>query len=416
MALVGAGPGEPDLMTLRAEAELAAAAVVVTDVALEGLVRYLAPQAGVVVVPDRRPATAVLLAALARADGGVVRLYVGDPWLHPAHGSELAALDRAGIASEPVAGVATEVAVPALAGIAVHVRQLAVACTIGPLEAIPTAPDRARTLVIRTEDAGAAAIRLGTGDDSDIPAAAVPLDRPDAAAVRGSLAEIGSRAPAGRCLLVVGAVAGSHGHPRVAPTDAEGRSIGALPPEPGGSQPAGAAADLAGGGAAPADSIGRGTGPAEVPGIVGAGAPGPDRSAGGSRSGQQGDASNPRSSEAGGDDPDARDPLVPGPVVVPGRSWALGAGSLSSRVVSAASEQHPPPDKHPHLTTGPSGSEDGTACRRAPVGGAGFAGPERPGGSGWARHQGEGVDKGTGDRGRGRHGSATSDHTAGGGR
>ena len=224
MALVGAGPGEPDLMTLRAEAELAAAVVVVTDVALEGLVRHLAPQAGVVVVPDGRPAAAALLAALARADGDVVRLYVGDPWMHPAHGAELAALNRAGIASEPVAGVATEVAVPALAGVPVQVRHLAVACTIGPLEAMPSAPDPARTLVIRTEDAGAAAIRLGTGDDSDIPAAVVPLDR-RAAAVRGSLAEIGSRAPAGRCLLVVGAVAGSDWHPRVAAADAEGRSI-----------------------------------------------------------------------------------------------------------------------------------------------------------------------------------------------
>jgi len=245
VALVGAGPGDPDLMTLRAEAELAAAATVVTDAALEGVVRRFAPRAALVVVPDERPATSVLLAAVARADGDVVRLYAGDPWLHPAHGAELTALDRAGIASEPVAGVATEVAVPGLAGVAVHVRHLAVACTIGPAEAMPPALDPARTLVVLTDDVGTAAIRLGTGDDSDIPAAVVPLDRP-AAAVRGILAEIGSRAPAGRCLLVVGAVAGPDGHPRVVAADAQGRSIGALPPERGGSQPAGAAADGAG--------------------------------------------------------------------------------------------------------------------------------------------------------------------------
>ncbi len=245
VALVGAGPGDPDLMTLRAEAALAAAATVVTDGELEGLVRLFAPQADVMVVPNGRPASSALLAAVARAGGGVVRLYVGDPWLHPAHGAELAALGRAGIASDAVAGVATEVAVPALAGIAVHVRHLAVACTIGPPEAMPTAPDPARTLVIRTEETAAAAIRLRTGDESDIPAAVVPLDRP-AAAVRGILAEIGSRAPAGRCLLVVGAVAGPDGHPPVAAADVEGRSSVALPPERGGSQPAGAAADLAG--------------------------------------------------------------------------------------------------------------------------------------------------------------------------
>jgi len=198
-------------MTLRAEAELVAAATVVADAALEGVVRRFAPRAALVVVPDERPATSVLLAAVARADGNVVRLYAGDPWLHPAHGAELTALDRAGIASEPVAGVATEVALPGLAGVAVHVRHLAITCTIGPTEAMPSVLDPARTLVVLTDDVGTAAIRLGTGGDPHIPAAVVPLDRP-AVTVRGILAEIGSAAPAGRCLLVVGAVAGPDGH------------------------------------------------------------------------------------------------------------------------------------------------------------------------------------------------------------
>jgi len=218
-------------MTLRAEAELVGAATVVADAELEGVVRRFAPQAALVVVPDERPATSVLLAAVARAGGNVVRLYAGDPWLHPAHSAELTGLDRAGIASEPVAGVATEVAVPGLAGVAVNVRHLAVACTIGPAEAMPPALDPARTLVVLTKDVGTAAIRLTTGNDSDIPAAVVPLDQP-AAAVRGILAEIGSRAPAGRCLLVVGAVAGPDGNTRVVATNAQGRSIG--PDEPGG--------------------------------------------------------------------------------------------------------------------------------------------------------------------------------------
>jgi uroporphyrinogen III methyltransferase/synthase len=220
VALVGAGPGDPDLMTLRAEAALAAATTVVTDGELEGLVRLFAPQADVMVVPNGQPASSAILAAVARAGGVVVRLYVGDPWLHPAHGAELAAMVRAGIASDAVAGVATEVAVPALAGIAVHVRHLAVACTIGPLEAMPTAPDPARTLVIRTEDAGAAAMRLGVAG-AHIPAAVVPLARPTAL-VRGKLADAGHRAPAGPFLLVVGAVAGSAAAPAVAAHSAAG--------------------------------------------------------------------------------------------------------------------------------------------------------------------------------------------------
>ena len=104
VALVGAGPGDPDLVTLRAEAELAAASTVMTDMALESLVRQLAPQAEVVMVPDGQPAASVLLAVVARADGDVVRLYSGDPWLHPAHVVELTALNRAGIGSKPVPG------------------------------------------------------------------------------------------------------------------------------------------------------------------------------------------------------------------------------------------------------------------------------------------------------------------------
>jgi len=277
-----------------------------TDMALESLVRQLAPQAEVVMVPDGQPAASVLLAVVARADGDVVRLYSGDPWLHPAHVVELTALNRAGIGSKPVAGVSTEVAVPALAGIAVHVRHLAVACTIGPIEAVPSVLDPARTLVVLTDDARSVAIRLGAGGDSDIPAALVPLDRP-AAVLRGNLTEIDARAPVGRCLLVVGAVAGSAGPPRAAAADLVGRSIGAVPPELGrlqpaaaaGERPANAAADLAGHGAVPTESIGDGVGSAEV--VADAAAPRPDGTAhaGRSKYGPHREAPNSRSSEPG---------------------------------------------------------------------------------------------------------------------
>ena len=139
VALVGGGPGDPDLLTVRAEALLAEAATVVVDVGILHLALAFAPDATIVPVADRTPAVDVLLGA-ARP---VVRLYTGDTWLHPAHGAESAALTEAGVDYEAVAGVATEIALPALAGIAVHVRQLAVACTIADLDHAPTA-DRPR--------------------------------------------------------------------------------------------------------------------------------------------------------------------------------------------------------------------------------------------------------------------------------
>ncbi|MEO5680697.1 MAG: SAM-dependent methyltransferase, partial [Acidimicrobiales bacterium] len=201
MALVGAGPGDVELVTLRAEGLLGVAAIVVTDAAVAPLAWALAPQAEVVVVPDDRPAAAALLTAATGGRGTVVRVYAGDPWLHPAHGIELSALRHAGITTEAVAGVAIEVAVPALAGIPVHVRQLAVVCTIGPVEAMPAAADPARTLLVRSGDAAAAARALAPTGASALPAAVVPVPdgggpagRPDAAANAATVAAAGGAA------------------------------------------------------------------------------------------------------------------------------------------------------------------------------------------------------------------------------
>ena len=151
---MGGGPGDPDLLTVRAEGLLAEATTVVVDVGILHLALAFAPAAAIVAVADRTPAVDVLVGA-ARP---VVRLYTGDPWLHPAHGAEAAALREAGVDYEAVAGVATELALPALAGIAVHVRQLAVACTIADVGHGPAAADPARTLVLVTDDLRAAGV------------------------------------------------------------------------------------------------------------------------------------------------------------------------------------------------------------------------------------------------------------------
>ena len=150
MAFVGGGPGDPDFLTLRAEALLAAATTVVVDVGIVGLAVAFAPDAAIVTVADRVAAVDVVLAATSHPP--VVRLYTGDTWLHPAHGAEAAALTAAGIPFEAVAGVATEVAVPGLAGIAVHVRHLAVACTIATVGHAPSNRDPSHTLVLVTDD------------------------------------------------------------------------------------------------------------------------------------------------------------------------------------------------------------------------------------------------------------------------
>jgi len=197
--LVGAGPGAPDLLTLRAEAALAAATLVLTDPALVPLAASFAP--GAVVGPA--PADPAAVAdRCARAAGPAVRLYRGDPWLHPAHASEAAALAARGLPTEAVPGPPAELAVAGAAGLAVHHRPLAATVTLAPAAAaLPRPGDPARTLVAEADDvrAAAAAVLAATRQAR----AAVVVD---GVAVRGDLPDLAATAPAAPGLLVVGAV------------------------------------------------------------------------------------------------------------------------------------------------------------------------------------------------------------------
>jgi uroporphyrin-III C-methyltransferase len=135
--LVGAGPGHPDLLTLRAARLLAAADVVVHDRLVHpgvlDLVRPGAPRidvgkdAGDSHLQERINAT---LVELGRVHDCVVRLKGGDPFVFGRGGEEAEALRAAGIAVEVVPGVSSAVAAPAAAGVPVTHRDHASAVTI----------------------------------------------------------------------------------------------------------------------------------------------------------------------------------------------------------------------------------------------------------------------------------------------
>jgi siroheme synthase len=223
--LVGAGPGDPDLLTLRAEAALAAATVVVTDRAVAHLARSFAPDAIVTVStaggPDRgsidRGATVdgdtvALVTGSARRGERVVRLYRGDPWLHPAYAVESAILAAAGLELVTVPGLAVELAVPGVAGIAAHHRPVAATVTIAPPAALPPALDAARTLVTATDDASWAVEHLARDGDATLPVAVVATDRNwQPRVVRGTLGELSADGSLGAAVVVVGAVAAAPG-------------------------------------------------------------------------------------------------------------------------------------------------------------------------------------------------------------
>jgi len=135
--LVGAGPGDPGLLTLRAARCLAVADVVVHDYLLgPRLLEHVRPEAEVIAVGrshderlDQAAIEAILIGRV-RAGKTVVRLKNGDPFLFGRGGEEAEALSRAGVPFEIVPGISSALAVPAYAGIPLTHRDHASLVTI----------------------------------------------------------------------------------------------------------------------------------------------------------------------------------------------------------------------------------------------------------------------------------------------
>ncbi len=122
--LVGAGPGDPGLITVRGAWCLEHADVVISDqLVAQSLIEEHAPKTAEVVVRDRHRAGPDqdqlnrLMIERARAGKTVVRLKGGDPFIFGRGGEEAEALAAAGVRFEIVPGVTAGIAVPAYAGI-----------------------------------------------------------------------------------------------------------------------------------------------------------------------------------------------------------------------------------------------------------------------------------------------------------
>lgn len=123
--LVGAGPGDPGLLTLKGKDLLACADVVIYDALVSpAILAMINPQAEVIHAGKRRgqhsllqAETTELLIAKAKEQAIVVRLKGGDPFVFGRGGEEMEDLVAAGVPVEVVPGITSGIAAPAYAGI-----------------------------------------------------------------------------------------------------------------------------------------------------------------------------------------------------------------------------------------------------------------------------------------------------------
>ncbi len=131
--LIGAGPGDPELLTLKAARLLAGANVVLHDALVsDPVLAMISPAAGLINVGKRaghklltQDEINALLVSYGRTHSTVVRLKGGDPSIFGRAGEEIEALRAAGIEYEIVPGISAALGAAAAAGISLTDRRVA---------------------------------------------------------------------------------------------------------------------------------------------------------------------------------------------------------------------------------------------------------------------------------------------------
>jgi uroporphyrin-III C-methyltransferase/precorrin-2 dehydrogenase/sirohydrochlorin ferrochelatase len=229
VALIGAGPGDPELITVKGRRLLAEADVVVADRLASGLLldglRQDVELIDAAKVPYGRQLSQQkineLLVDRALAGKFVARLKGGDPYIFGRGGEELAACVEAGIAVEVVPGVTSAISVPALVGIPITHRGMTHEFTVVSGHLPPSHPDslvdwgalgRLRgTLVLLMAVRNLAAITarlIIAGRDPATPAAIIQDGSTSRERIyRGTLADISTLGAVPPAVIVIGDVA-----------------------------------------------------------------------------------------------------------------------------------------------------------------------------------------------------------------
>jgi uroporphyrin-III C-methyltransferase len=230
--LVGAGPGDPDLLTLRAASLLARADVIVHDRLVDHRILASAAPWSELVDVGKTPGSPCnsqsqineILIDRGRTHTTVVRLKGGDPFVFGRGGEEAEALRAHGISVEVVPGISSSIAAPAAAGIPVTMRGVASGVTIVTAHQDPDreadGPDRidwdalaraGTTLVVLMGAARARSLSarlIAGGMRPDMPVAVITSATcPDQLIDRTTLALLGEIPVSNPSTIVIGEVA-----------------------------------------------------------------------------------------------------------------------------------------------------------------------------------------------------------------
>jgi uroporphyrin-III C-methyltransferase/precorrin-2 dehydrogenase/sirohydrochlorin ferrochelatase len=173
VALVGAGPGDPDLLTLKAARLIAEAEIVFADRLVgEGVMKLVSPAAQIVSVGKSKGEHSVpqdeihrRMIEAAKAGKRVVRLKGGDPFIFGRGGEEVEALREAGVDVEVVPGISAALGIAAATQIPLTHRDMAQAVTfVTGHAALGKEPDLDWVSLARPNQTVVVFMGLGTAD------------------------------------------------------------------------------------------------------------------------------------------------------------------------------------------------------------------------------------------------------------
>jgi uroporphyrin-III C-methyltransferase len=184
--LVGAGPGDPELLTIKAARLIKEADVILYDALVGDGVRALFPEGARLIDVGKRAGDHAfsqeeingMLVSLASQYKRIVRLKGGDPYVFGRGGEEAEALVKAGVEVEVVPGITSAIAVPGCAGIPVTHRGYSSALTIIAGHEDPTKGETALNFRALAQMRGTIVVLMGVSRLNEIVEALLSNGKP----------------------------------------------------------------------------------------------------------------------------------------------------------------------------------------------------------------------------------------------